>query len=305
MKKKVIIYGIYIFVILLCVFIYFFPAIIWNLGEIQDRIEMKKYNQSQLAYYDTCKDFNLKEKTDDINKIKIDDNSSYYVADSIIYIDSTLDFSIQINGTINEFEDAQRIYFVNDYYYVVENYNNKNQLLKFNKDEINRIELDTTGYDYLYFQKNKLYLADKSDYLSLYIINSDDSIKFDFKEKLDYNAITHIDRIDRRIYRYGNKVNNVSLNDFGYESNISGKNLALVSHTENVNSKCYDVLYEVKYIIYSNCAYYYKNNYLIRLNLNTNVYNKMKFDDNIKDFNRYSNVLTITFNNNETKSFYI
>ena len=33
--------------------------------------------------------------------------------------------------------------------------------------------------------------------------------------------------------------------------------------------------------------------------------NKMKFNDNIKDLNRYSNVLTITFNNNETKSFYI
>ena len=243
----------------------FFSAIIWNLGEIQDRIEMKKYNKSQLAYYDTCKDFNLKEKTDDINKIKIDDNSSYYVEDSIIYIDSTEDFSIQINGSINEFEDAQRIYFV-----------------------------------------NKLYLADKSDYLSMYIIYSDDSIKFDFREKLDYNAITHIDRIDRRIYEYTNKQNNLSLNGFGYMSGVSKCTLVLESHSEQkVSINYYDVLYEANYTLYSKYAYYYINNYLIRLNLNTKVYNKMKFNDNIKDLNRYSNVLTITFNNNEIKSFYI
>lgn len=173
MNKKRLIYYIYGFIISIAVI----AVVAIPVGEIIFAVGIgKPNNEIKNKYYDNIENVTVKLEDNLDKTIKINADSRYKVTDSKLCIFSSDSFEITLEGALFEYLDCQRVFYVDNYYYTVENISSSNYLVKFNKDTITKKKIDDNGKDYLYYD-DSLYLINLNDKLNVNKFE-DDSITF-------------------------------------------------------------------------------------------------------------------------------
>ena len=300
MNKKRLIYYIYGFIISIAVI----AVVAIPVGEIIFAVGIgKSNNEIKKKYYDNIENVTVKLEDNLDKTIKINADSRYKVTDSKLCIFSSDSFEITLEGALFEYLDCQRVFYVDNYYYTVENISSSNYLVKFNKDTITKKKIDDNGKDYLYYD-DSLYLINLNDKLNVYKIE-DDNFTFMFSDIYSFMGVSSLDINKERVYEYNPSKNNIVKDNKEFTYKFEDDSITFTENAYNGKRYSYTIYNDSQVINDNKKLYYSYSNYFVIFDLSKEKHKKISFDKNIKSVEKYSNIIYLIFEDDSRSSFYI